>query len=277
MVRVQIAVQQIIGERLHLKKLFVAFCILSLCSTCLLINTASVNAAATGYDYMIYPFQNPVTFDGKWTSTTEWTDGGPASPPISANANFRGKWGPYDPSSVPQYFVVEILNDNTNDANDYWQFCFDADQSGGAAPGASDLRIDIAGHNNVTFYQGTGTAWTPMATPSSADFQWSNSISDSPTSSTPHWILEIMVNKLAVGLGITFNGRIAVYDASSSTLAAWPPTSRDVPNDWGTFPYSSDPIPESLSFGLVMLLSSVAVVAGAFGFRKKRIGNLVAA
>jgi hypothetical protein len=115
-----------------------------------------------------------------------------------------------------------------------------------------------------------------MATPASGDFQWNNSISASPTSSTPHWILEIMLNKPAVGLGTMFNGRVAVYDASSAAAGvnAWPPTSRDVPNDWGTFPYSSDPIPENLSFGVVMLLSSVAVLVGSFAFRKKRIGKL---
>jgi len=211
-----------------LKRLFVTLCVISLCSLILLVNISVVNAAAAGYDYMIYPFANNITFDGKWTSPTEWTDGSPASPPISANANFRGKWGPFvDMSTVPQYFLVEILNDSTNDANDYWQFCFDSDQSGGAAPGSGDLRIDIVGHNNVTFYQGTGTGWGPMAVPSSGDFQWNNSINASPTSSTPHWILEIMVNKPAVGLGIMFNGRVAVYDASSAAAGvnAWPPTS----------------------------------------------------
>jgi hypothetical protein len=259
-----------------LKKLSVALCAISLCSLILLVNASVANAAQAGYDYTIYPFANNVTFDGKWTDATEWTDGAPANPPISANANFRGKWGPYDPSSVPQYFIVEILNDNTNDANDYWQFCFDGDQSGGAVPGAGDLRIDIVGHNNVTFYQGTGTGWGPMTTPGSGDFQWSNSISASPTSSTPHWILEIMVNKLAVGLGILFNGRVAVYDASNSAagVQAWPPTSRDVPDNWGTFPYSSDPIPENLSFGIVASLLSVAVLVSFFALRKKKIGRL---
>jgi hypothetical protein len=248
-----------------------------LCSLILLVNASVVNAAQAGYDYMIYPLSNSVTFDGKWTSTTEWVDGAPANPPISANANFRGKWGPFvDMSTVPQYFLVEILNDNTNDANDYWQFCFDSDQSGGTAPGTGDLRIDIVGHTNVTFYQGSGTSWGPMATPGSSDFQWSNSISASTTSSTPHWILEIMLNKPVVGLGITFNGRVAVYDASNSAagVQSWPSTSRDVPNNWGTFPYSSDPIPENLAFGVVILLSSVAVVVGSFGLRKKSITKL---
>jgi hypothetical protein len=259
-----------------MKKITIAFCAISLCSLILMVNASIVNAAQAGYDYTIYPFQNTVTFDGKWTSTTEWTDGVPATPPISANANFRGKWGPYDPSSVPQYFIVEFLNDNTNDTNDYWQFCFDSDQSGGATPGSADLRIDIVGHSNVTFYQGTGTGWSPMITPGSSDFQWANSISASPTSNNPHWILEIMVNKLAVGLGILFNGRVAVYDASNNAagVQAWPPTSRDVPNNWGTFPYSSDPIPENLAFGVVILLSSAAVIVGSFGLRKKRITRL---
>jgi hypothetical protein len=260
-----------------MKKLTVALCVISLCSLILLVNASIVYAAQAGYDFTIYPTQSTVTFDGKWTSTTEWTDGAPANPPMSANANFRAKWGPFvDGSTVPQYFLVEILNDNTNDANDYWQFCIDSDQSGGTAPGSGDLRIDIMGHSNVTFYTGTGTGWGPMATPGSSDFQWKDSISASPTSNTPHWILELMVNKPALGIGILFNGRVAVYDVSNNAagVQAWPPTSRDVPNNWGTFPYSSDPIPENLAFGVVILLSSAAVIVGSFGLRKKRVTRL---
>jgi hypothetical protein len=228
-------------------------------------------AAYPGYEHITYVTQNAVTFDGKWTSTTEWTDGGQTS--ISANTVFRSKWGPFvsmdDP--LPQYLLVEILNDNTNDPGDYWQICLDADQSGGTAPAAGDVRIDIVGHNTATFYQGNGTGWAPSSAYSSADFQWSNSISASPTSSTPHWICEIKINKFAAGLGILYNFRIAAYDASNAVAGpqAWPPTSRDVPNDWGIMNYSGDPIPESLTFGVFVLLSSVAVVVGSYYLRKR--------
>jgi hypothetical protein len=85
-----------------------------------------------------------------------------------------------------------------------------------------------------------------------------------------------MLNKPNVGLSIYFNARIAVYDASNSAagVRAWPPTSRDVPNDWGYFNYDMNPIPENLSPSILISLSAVAVLAGSFAFRKKRIGKL---
>ena len=252
----------------------VAFTIAALCSLFLPAIIAPVNAAAAGYSHMVYPLQNDVTFDGKWTGTNEWTDG--ELTPFGTTALFVSKWGPFvDASTVPQYFLVEILNDNTNDQGDYWQFCFDGDMSGGATPQGGDVRIDIVGHNNVTFYQGTGTGWAPMATPGAGDFQWSNSMSTSPYSSASHWILELRFNKPPLSIGPQYWARVAVFDASSGAVVkSWPPTSRDVPSDWGDFPYSSTAIPESSSFSAVLLLSSVAVLVGYFFFRKKKIGNL---
>ena len=249
--------------------LFVAFCILALSSLSLLISAAPGNAAYSGYSHMVYPIQNTVTFDGKWTSDAEWTDG--TSTSFGTNSVFVSKWGPYgSETSVPQYFLIEILNDATNDENDYWQICFDGDMSGGTAPGANDLLINIGGHGtNVTFYQGTGTGWASMATPSAANFQWKDSISSSPKSSTPHWICEIMINKPVLNVGAQYWARVAVNDAGGAGVQAWPPTSRDVPSDWGDFPYSGDAIPESLTFGIVALLSSVAVVASFYLLRKR--------
>jgi len=256
------------------RALFVAVCVLALCSSCLLIGTGIVMAAKAGYSHTVYPLQTAVTWDGNWTSTGEWTDGFPTS--ITANSVFRTKWELIsDPFRVNQYILVEILNDTTNDAGDYWQICMDCDMSGGTAPGSGDLRIDIVGHNNVTWYQGTGTGWTPMATPSADQFKWSNSISASPHSSTPHWILELMIDK-ALGPGAQYWARVAAYDASNSAAGvhAWPPSSPDVPDDYGDFPYVSDPIPESMSLGVVVLLSSVAVLVGSFCYRKRlRIDN----
>jgi len=154
-----------------------------------------------------------------------------------------------DPITVTQTILIEILNDNTNDAEDYWQICFDGNADGGTAPQIDDLRIDIVGHSTVTWYKGTGTGWTAIATPSATQFQWKDSISASPVSSTPHWILELMIEKTSVGVVAQFWARIAVYDASNSEagVQAWPPTSRDVPADWGDFLYDSNAIPSGLN------------------------------
>ena len=104
-----------------------------------------------------------------------------------------------------------------------------------------------------------------------SEIQWANSISASPTSSTPHWILEFAIPKNGgtVQLGIYWNFILAAYDASTSTLTAWPPTSADVPNAWGIESYSGENIPEALSFGVVALLSSAAIVIATLGFKKR--------
>lgn len=142
------------------------------------------------------------------------------------------------------------MSDTTNDPQDYWQICFDGGTdgpTGGGAPQSDDVRLDIVGHSTVTWYRGTGTGWTPMTASPDSQFQWKDSISGSPTSSTPHWILELIINKQNVGIGPRFGARIAVYDASNSAagVLAWPPTSRDVPDAWGDFPYSAEAAPTS--------------------------------
>jgi hypothetical protein len=267
-----------------LKKLSVVISVISLCGLCLLVNIATVKASYLDYSHTTYTLQNPVTLDGKWTTTTEWTDGGDTHFGNTSNAVFRSKWEMVSDGSafsVYQYIIVEILNDNTNDTGDYWQFCFDGDESGGTAPQAGDItsdtmdiRIDILSHSNLTEYYGTGTGWSPVSAPST--FQWKDAINSSPTSSTPHWILEVKIDKINFGIAANYWLRVAYYDASRAAagVQAWPPTSRDVPNNWGDIPYSSDVIPENLSVGVAVLLSSVAVFVGSFGFRKKRINRL---
>ena len=260
-----------------MKKTFVAFWIFVLCSLCLLINTATTNAAYAGYTHTTYFLANPVTLDGQWTGTgnTEWADTLSTSfGNTSTQSIFRSKWS-LDPT-ISQYILVEFLSDITNDPGDYWQFCFDGDMSGGTAPQSGDIRIDIAGHTTLTAYGGSGTGWTSTASP--ASFTWSNKLTATPTSSTPHWVLEVIIDKQVFGIGPEYWLRIAAYDSSNAAagVQAWPPTSRDVPNDWGDIPYDMNPIPENLAFGVVMLLSSVAVLAGSFFLRKKRITKLAA-
>ena len=259
-----------------MKRVFIVFCVLAMCCLCLLINFPATNAAATGYTHTTYFLANPVILDGNWTNAAEWTDSDSTSfGNTSTQSIFRSKWGAApDYTVITQYFFVEFLADTTDDAGDFWQFCFDGDMSGGTAPSngegqARDLRIDITGHTTLTAYGGTGTGWTTITLP--AGFSWSNNFTATPTSSTPHWVLEIAIDKLVFPIGPQYWARIAAYDASNAAagVQAWPPTSRDVPSDWGDIPYSMEPIPESLSLGVLVLLSSVALIAGSYFLRKR--------
>jgi hypothetical protein len=260
-----------------MKKAVIVALLAAMCSLCLLFSIGLVIAAMPGYTHLVYSAQNPVTIDGKWTSEAEWSDCGPQTN-IFENAVFRSKWSLVFSDTefyVYQWFLVEVLNDNTNDTGDYLRICFDGGEegpTGGVAPQSNDLRIDIIGHTDAIVYRGTGTGWAQIDTPPTSQLQWNNSISTSPISNTEHWVYEIMIEKTALGIGPVFWARIALYDASNSEAGeqAWPPgSSLNVPNDWGDFPYSQDPIPEGLSFVAMVLLSSVAVLVRSYYLHKR--------
>ncbi len=249
-----------------------AFSALMLCSLLVLVTVGTVMAGNPDYSIIEYWTQVAPTFDGEWTSPDEWTDGQHVQ--ISDNAMFTYTADIMLTGSMNSQFLVEIFTDNTTDAEDYWQICLDPSDLGGSAPGVGYGRIDIMGHTDVVCYEGDGTGWTEI--PVESDIEWANSISDSPLNSTPHWILELQFNKEsgAMTLAQPPNGlRIAVYDASNpeAGVQSWPPDSDvNVPDEWGEIPtYSMDPIPESIGFGVAMLLSSVAVAVSFYFLRKR--------
>ncbi len=212
----------------------------------LLLLLINVGTKASEPGYIRYERATVVepTIDGVWTSTNEWTEGEPTM--IGENVVFRSTYTLLggEPIVCHSRFVIEILNDDTNDAGDYWQICIDGYNTGGSAPQTDDFRIDIVGHTDLVCYQGTGSGWTEI-TPDPVDVVFADSISESPTSSTPHWILEISMLKHhgVIQMDLVWGIRVAVYDESNSAagVQAWPPTDRDVPNDWGVNNHSPDP------------------------------------
>jgi hypothetical protein len=238
-----------------------------LCSL-LVINSRTTWAEEPGYTRTDYTPDTNVTIviDGTWTSTDEWTLNGEVTP-IGDDASFRSVWTMAGTDIVYDTFLVEFFSDNTTDAGDYWQMCIDGDQSGGATPQSGDFRIDIEGHNNLTVYEGNGSGWAATATPGT--LEWDDSLSASPTNSTPHWILEITFLKSDLGASAYWNFRLAMYDANTTTLAAWPPTPRDEPNRWGVQDYVMAVVPEGFSLGIVVLLSSAAVIVGFYCLQKR--------
>lgn len=253
------------------RTLLVTFTKVTLCSLLLLIAVEITRGSEPGYTYIAYPTEEPPTIDGAWTSPDEWTGGNATW--VNENVTFISTFYTETPIFRWTSFIIEILNDNTTDTGDYWQIILDAELDGGTAPKTDDYRIDVVGHTSPTVYQGTGTGWTEV-TPDPGEVQFAESISASPTSSTPHWIAEftiyyyggaIIIMTLDQGL------RVAVYDESNGAagVQAWPPTARDVPNGWGICLGSEVPIPEGLGFGAFMVLSSVAVIVATLGFRKR--------
>jgi hypothetical protein len=247
------------------------FYIIALSSLGLAMKTGTARAYKDGYDVTDYVAQITPTMDGTWTTPDEWTDAAEKQLDGSLNATFRLKYDSSYPDWVNQYYLIEFFDDTTNDAGDYWQICYASAAElmgtpiGGTTPQTDCDRFDFVGHNatGLTIYIGTGTAWvetTDYTTPT--DIEIVDTISASPLDSNPHWIAEIKIEHIHFTIQPEFWIRIAAYDESSSGagVQAWPAGSADVPDDWGLMNASQDPIPEGLSIGVVVLLTSVAVL-----------------
>ncbi len=245
------------------------------------------NAAFTETCYLM---SNPPTIDGKYTSGTEWSE--TQATTFGANGLWRTGWT-FSPS-VYACFLIETA-DTTNDAGDYWAITFDGtaaggttEPNGGTAPQVDDFKLVVTGHTSPTvqWYRGTGSAWTPVATPSTwsaAIFSQAQSLSASPTNSTPHYIWEMFFDKTDTAFGQTIVGYnwasyVAYYDAHAGGygLQQWPPTpAADTnPNSWGYVPYVMEAIPETLNIGIFIALSSVAIIAGSVILSKRALTKI---
>jgi hypothetical protein len=252
-----------------LKKSFLsAFLILLLSSLLLLMNVGPSRAYNASYSYQEWGGFT-ITFDGKWTTSTEWA----AAPfmDISENAQFRGV---IDKSAgTIQYNLIDFINDTTNDADDYWQICLSNDEYSPNNPSFDTYRIELVGHTTVHVYQGNTATWNTLGTIPTG-FSIVESMSTSPLSSTPHWTCEIKIDRVNSPITDPLpNGiRVAVYDASNPTAGeeAWPPNSeRDNPSTWGTISGYAGDIPEGFSSGGIVLLSTVAIMVGYYYLRRR--------
>lgn len=259
----------------------IIFCISSIFILALASNVAAYNDA---YTHTCYNSGTLPTIDGKYIANEEWAAS--KSETFGTNGIWRDFWA--SSGGVFENILIETA-DNTNDAGDYWQICFDGSADSGTAPQEDDFRVDIVGHGEsqtVTWYKGTGTGWTAIASPPATDFICAQSLDVSPLISTQHYILEMSVNKQSTALGgsqilgMQFAMRIAYYDAheGGNGLQEWPPApaTRDNPSGWGYIPYEMAPnpspdVPENLGVIVIVGLSTVAVVAGATLLRKKPI------
>lgn len=214
-----------------MKKALIA--IFALCTLLLTTYAGMVSAYNPAYPTTIYSGVFASTIDGYWTTSNEWSDAAAPSG-LPANLVFRNKYSVVFSGGLKVYewYLVEFFGDNTNDAGDYVQICFDSNATGSTAPKTTDLRIDYVGHGTLNTYIGTGTGWTPAVL---NDTTVAQSLNVSRLNSNAHWITEFRIEKIANGLQLNNAIRIAVYDASnpSAGVISFPPTSeQDVPNSY---------------------------------------------
>ncbi len=204
-----------------------------------------VSAYKAGYSNTVYTATTTPTIDGKWTTTDEWSD---ASQTIVTPSNviFRDKWtSTSDYAQIWENTLIEVISDTTENAGDYIQLIYDATANGGSAPQTDDIRIDYTGHGTLAVYAGDGAAWVTKSF-TAANVIVVSTFTSTPLSSTPHWVYEIQVEKMAWSLAADTWIFVATYDDGNSAagVQAWPSgTSRNVPSDYGLNTSAFTPIP----------------------------------
>jgi hypothetical protein len=250
------------------RKMNIAFSIMMLC--CLLLGTAvTVKATEPGYDiteaYQAGPVDLDGLNDGDWDPGLCWFEN------ITSDARYAYKMDQESGDNLMSW-IIESL-DNTNDAGDIWQICIDGTSAGGTAPTTDCNKIEVVGHTTLTVYVGTGTDWeqTDDTAVTWAETQQTTNIWGD--AADEHYVIEIKANKAVLG---SWGGsppphglRVAMYDETTDTWTAWPPTDADVPDEYGIISTYTGTIPEGFSFAAVLMVSTVAVVA-AFYFARKR-------
>jgi hypothetical protein len=246
--------------------------IIAVCSVCF---AGIVSAAKAGYGFTIAQGADISTWDGQIDPATEWDDSYKDSLYngwTMTTSFFRDKWG--TTPAVCENWLIECLTDTAMDSGDWWELCIDNTQSGGSAPQTGDFKVNFSGAQGVKVWEGTGSGWaaSSAAVGSGGDVFAGTTISASPASATPHRIVEIYLSKLgALGMGFNNNERLAIHDGVTGDTLMWPPfSSADVPDTYGAGTTSfSGAIPEGLTVGIMVALSSIAVIVSIRYFRKQ--------
>jgi hypothetical protein len=267
------------------------FCIVSLFAISLLETVAAPN-----YDFthIIYQSDTPPTIDGTYIMGAEW--GASLAQPFGTNGVWRDEW-----TLSPNYACLLIETaDTTDDAGDYWVVCYDSTAAGqdtapngGATPQSDDYKLVVMGHGaaaTVEWYKGTGTGWTSV-TPAVSLLTQAQSLTATPILGTPHYVLEIQVDKAdtslgTVPMGYTWGQYVAYFDAHEGGfgLQSWPPASadppgsEDVPDSWGYISYEmganpAPDVPEGISIVAALSLSSVTIVGGLLLRKRRRMNS----
>jgi len=253
------------------KAIMAAFGIIAVLSICF---TATVSAYNAGYAVGNYQGEE-ITADGAINPAGEWAD--------SYHDWLYDGWTMKTDSwshkwtmggsliNIADEWLVEVFSDTTNDAGDTFTFCFCGAQDDAATPQAADDVLINHTRSATTIFRGTGTGWAV-----DPEIVLGTNIIIGSSMDSGHWVIELIFDKTGAIVGSAFdsNFRLAVYDESTGKTLMWPPMSeKDVPSTWGLNDYSSfagETIPEGVTIGVMLTLSTIAVIVSARHFRKQQ-------
>jgi hypothetical protein len=171
--------------------------------------------------------------------------------------------------TIADQWLINVLTDTTNDPGDVFTFCFCGAQDDASSPqNADDVLINYT-RSGTTIYRGTGSGWAV-----DPEIVLGENVVIGSSMASGHWIIELKFDTSGNIAGTLYdsNVRLAVYDASTGKTLMWPPMSeQDVPSTYGLCNYSGytdKTVPEGLTLGVMLALSSVAAVVSIRYFRK---------
>jgi hypothetical protein len=252
------------------KAILAILIIIAVCSICL---AGTVSAYKAGYEVGNCAGTAEITADGvistgEWygDSFGDWLYDGWTKTTSTINTKYFFGGVP----SIQDEWLINVLGDTTNDPGDTFYFSFCGAQDNAATPQSADDVLITYTRSATTISRGTGTGWAPDP----AIVLGTNVVIGSSMASG-HWIIELKFDKSGAIAGTLYdsNVRLAAYDATTGKTLMWPPMSeKDVPSSYGLDNYSGytdKTVPEGLTIGLMVALSSVAVAVSARYFRKQ--------
>ena len=204
---------------------------------------------------------NPVTMDGKWTTSIEWKDALEMSIGFvkgSGEGYFKAK---HDQNYL--YVLIDFVSDTASQANDWAALAMDVSNDGGSAPQTDDLLLMGRWNSPTDFISvmtaGTGTAWGSWGgLTSGVKVAASRDASNDPYSTSSHLIYEFQVpmSKLnAAGTGVE-----GVASDREVNMGAWPLNPMEAPSGYAYMTYSSEVLPEFSTVALTLPLLLAAVI-----------------
>jgi hypothetical protein len=232
----------------------------------------------------------PVTIDGKWTSTTEWTDAPEIQMSVAVGNGlgyFRVK---HDATTL--YILGESLVDTAVEYNstagmgDYMSVFLDTLYNQGTAPQTDDYKLIAyyvgAGNTYRMTSKGNGTNWAQANPVQGLQAMIDLDTGNSPHPPHPHVTFEMSIPLNIIpaspfGFFIRLDDSSTWWSESDQAYAMhffWPnggtaPQAVD-PSAWGTITISGAPIPEFSSSWLIAAVAIFTVAVLAKAHRKAR-------
>jgi hypothetical protein len=237
---------------------------------CLASIPGIVLAQQEGYEIEDFEATTEPTIDGKWTNGFEWSDASEAQLVGDVNATFRIK---HDNELITgdiinYYLLIEVFGDTASNPEDVLEICIAAASEtggtpiGGIEPQTDCVKFDYVGHSQsgFTMYMGDGSAWVEDSSYSwTTDILIVSSVDTSPMSDTAHVIYEVRIAAAAFDIHPEYWIRVGVHDGGNTLDAAWPPSSADVPDEWGAVDTINETIPEFPAWAILPLFATATL------------------